>query len=168
MNGTKFSFNTSSEISGNLEFNESDLKMCMVLSSSAYKKKIKNNQLVPLKDCIVANEFDLNTENLRSYNYIDENNNQDSNKDDVAFSITYRKIDDDNVDMIVIIRGSYNDEWGGNAELTGETYDPNSVRHKSFEEAKNNIKEKICNYIKDYLFCFPYVNLIISPIAHLL
>lgn len=162
MNGTKFSFNTSSEISGNLEFNESDLKMCMVLSSSAYKKKIKNNQLVPLKDCIVANEFDLNTENLRSYNYIDENNNQDSNKNDVAFSITYRKIDENNVDMIVVIRGSYNDEWGGNAELTGETYDSAQKRHVNFSIAKDSIEKPIEQYLSQYLSQYQNVNLIIT------
>lgn len=162
MNGTKFSFNTSSEISGNAEFDESDLIMCMLLSSAAYKKKYKNNQLIPLKECIVANEFDLDTENLRSYNYLDEDNNKDSNKNDVAFSITYRKIDDDNVDMIVVIRGSYNDEWIGNAELTGETYDSAQKRHVNFSIAKDSIEKPIEQYLLQYLSQYQNVNLIIT------
>lgn len=162
MNGTKLTFNTNSEISGNAEFDESDLIMCMLLSSAAYKKKYKNNQLIPLKECIVANEFDLDTENLRSYNYLDEDNNIDSNKNDVAFSITYRKIDENNVDLIVVIRGSYNDEWIGNAELTGETYDSAQKRHVNFSIAKDSIEKPIEQYLSQYLSQYQNVNLIIT------
>lgn len=162
MNGTKFEFETNSENFGNADFNESDLMMCMVLSSAAYKKKIKNTQLIPIKECIEANGFNLSTENLRSYNYLDKNNKPDNNENNVAFSVTYRKIDENNADMIVIIRGSYNDEWGGNAKLTGETYNSDSVRHKNFEDAKNNIKKDIYDYIKEYLYSFTNVNLIIT------
>ena len=162
MNGTKFEFEANSEISGNADFNESDLMMCMVLSSAAYKKKIKNTQLIPIKECIEANGFNLNTENLCSYNYLDEDNDQDSNKDDVAFSITYRKIDEDNADMIVIIRGSYNDEWGGNAELTGETYDPTKIQHTNFLIAKESIEDPIEQYLTTYLSQYKNINLIIT------
>lgn len=162
MNGTKFTFDTNSEISGNAGFDESDLVMCMLLSSTAYNKKYKNNQLVSLKECIVANGFDLDTEDLRSYNYLDKNSNEDSNKNDVAFSITYRKIDDNNVDLIVVIRGSYNDEWGGNAELTGETYDPDQKRHANFSIAKDSIERPIEQYLSQYLSQYQNVNLIIT------
>lgn len=162
MSGTKFDFGTNSEISGNTDFNEFDLMMCMVLSSAAYEKKIKNNQLIPIKECIEANGFNLNIENLRSYNYLDADNNQDSNKDDVAFSVTYREIDKDNVDMIVIIRGSYNDEWGGNAELTGDAFDANQKQHVSFAKAKESIKIPIQQYLSKYLSQYNNVNLIIT------
>lgn len=162
MNGTKFEFETNSEITGNADFNESDLMMCMVLSSVAYENKIKNTQLIPIKECIEANGFNLNTENLRSYNYLDEDNNKDSNKNDVAFSITYRKIDENNVDLIVVIRGSYNDEWGGNAELTGETYDPDQKRHANFSIAKDSIERPIEQYLSQYLSQYQNVNLIIT------
>lgn len=162
MNGTKFTFDTNSEISGNAGFDESDLVMCMLLSSTAYKKKYKNNQLVSLKECIVAKGFDLNTEDLRSYNYLNENNNKDSNKNDVAFSITYRKIDDNNVDLIVVIRGSYNDEWSGNAELTGETYDSDQKQHTNFSIAKDSIEKPIEQYLSQYLSQYQNINLIIT------
>lgn len=162
MNGTKFTFDTNSEISGNAGFDESDLVMCMLLSSTAYKKKYKNNQLVSLKECIVAKGFDLDTEDLRSYNYLDKNSNKDSNKNDVAFSITYRKIDDNNVDLIVVIRGSYNDEWSGNAELTGETYDSDQKQHTNFSIAKDSIEKPIEQYLSQYLSQYQNINLIIT------
>ena len=161
MNGTKLTIDTNSQISGNAGFDESDLVMCMLLSSTAYDKKYKNNQLISLKECIVANGFDLNTEDLRSYNYLNENN-KDSNKNDVAFSITYRKIDDNNVDLIVVIRGSYNDEWSGNAELTGETYDSDQKQHTNFSIAKDSIEKPIEQYLSQYLSQYQNINLIIT------
>lgn len=110
----------------------------------------------------MAKGFDLNTEDLRSYNYLNENNNKDSNKNDVAFSITYRKIDDNNVDLIVVIRGSYNDEWSGNAELTGETYDSDQKQHTNFSIAKDSIEKPIEQYLSQYLSQYQNINLIIT------
>lgn len=50
-----------------------------------------------MKECIVANEFDLDTENLRSYNYLDEDNNKDS-KLVTAYSNQINIIDTKNAD----------------------------------------------------------------------
>lgn len=162
MTGTRFTYNTNSEISGNSEFNENDLKMCMILSKMAYGKKVKNHQNVELKNCIEHNRFNLSSVNLKSYNYYTENGKLESDPDNVAFSITYRENNENNIDMVVVIRGSYYNEWIGNTEITGNEYNSQQKLHKNFNDAKDTIKAEIVKYIRDYLSSYQSINLIIT------
>ncbi len=152
MTGTKISYTTNSEISGNSSFNESDLKMCMNLSEKAYKSIIKKGKSTAIESLIEKSDYELNIDDLRSYNYLnpDDESKKENIQNNVAFSLTYRK-NGDNVDLFVIIRGSYNDEWIGNTQITGDKYDSHQYIHKNFKEAEISIKRTIIKYINDFL-----------------
>lgn len=139
MTGTKFSYGNDDSELGKDDIDINDVKLCMNLSNAAYD--IKNNSEVPdtLKT-LLDNVEGYNQNSLKIYNYTVK-----TNQNDVAFSIISRDREDA-IDMIVIIRGTYFDEWKGNLQITGDEYKAQSNEHENFNNAKNTIKKDIAEY----------------------
>lgn len=139
MTGTKFSYGNDDSELGKDDIDINDVKLCMNLSNAAYD--IKNNSEVPdtLKT-LLDNVEGYNQNSLKIYNYTVK-----TNQNDVAFSIISRDREDA-IDMIVIIRGTYFDEWKGNLQITGDEYKAQSNEHENFNNAKNTIKKDITEY----------------------
>lgn len=139
MTGTKFSYGNDDSELGKDDIDINDVKLCMNLSNAAYD--IKNNSEVPdtLKT-LLDNIEGYNQNSLKIYNYTVK-----TNKNDVAFSIISRDREDA-IDMIVIIRGTYFDEWKGNLQITGDEYKAQSNEHENFNIAKDTIKKDIAEY----------------------
>ena len=139
MTGTKFSYGNDDSELGKDDIDINDVKLCMNLSNAAYD--IKNNSEVPdtLKT-LLDNIEGYNQNSLKIYNYTVK-----TNKNDVAFSIISRNREDA-IDMIVIIRGTYFDEWKGNLQITGDEYKAQSNEHENFNIAKDTIKKDITEY----------------------
>lgn len=157
MTGTKFSYvNDDSEL-GKDDIDINDVKLCMNLSNTAYD--IKNNSEVPdtLKT-LLDNIEGYNQNSLKIYNYTVK-----TNQNDVAFSIISRDREDA-IDMIVIIRGTYFDEWKGNLQITGDEYKAQSNEHENFNIAKDTIKQDIAEYYNNLYKNKPSsnINLIIT------
>ena len=108
------------------------------------------------------NENGFNENNVTLYKF---GNFGDSNKNDVAFAIAnkYSDSNDDNniVDMFVIIRGTYYDEWSGNFEITGESYS-NIDYHVNFKTAEESIKSQISKEYNKLSRLGYIINLIIT------
>lgn len=139
MTGTKFSYGNDDSELGKDDIDINDVKLCMNLSDAAYD--IKNNSEVPdtLKT-LLDNIEGYNQNSLKIYNYTVK-----TNQNDVAFSIISREREDA-IDMIVIIRGTYFDEWKGNLQITGDEYKAQSNEHENFNIAKDTIKQDITEY----------------------
>lgn len=139
MTGTKFSYGNDDSELGKDDIDINDVKLCMNLSDAAYD--IKNNSEVPdtLKT-LLDNIEGYNQNSLKIYNYTVK-----TNQNDVAFSIISRDREDA-IDMIVIIRGTYFDEWKGNLQITGDEYKAQSNEHENFNIAKDTIKQDITEY----------------------
>ena len=108
------------------------------------------------------NENGFNENNVTLYKF---GNFGDSNKNDVAFAIAnkYSDSNDDNniVDMFVIIKGTYYDEWSGNFEITGESYS-NIDYHVNFKTAEESIKSQISKEYNKLSRLGYIINLIIT------
>ena len=136
-------------------YNEDDMKMCMALSSIMYNKD-ESSIGAKLDEEIkkyIGNKANTGT---KVYNY------NDMNADNVAFAIMNRKNNDNSIDIVVVIRGTYADEWIGNPQITGESYDPSINVHYNFNLAKESIKNNILDYYNEYESKFEKVNLIIT------
>lgn len=152
-------------------YNEENMKTCMSLSYAAYFDFEESNALIRnamLEDekyvTVLTDEYinicinrGLETDNIFTMNY------SDTNPNNVAFSITYRKPKDNSniVDMFVVLRGTLDDEWQGNAQITGSSYN-NSIMHKNFELAKDSIKDYVFRYYNTLKETYSDVNLIIT------
>ncbi len=139
MTGTKFSYRNDDFELGKDDIDINDVKLCMNLSYASYD--IKNNSEIPdtLKT-LLDNIEGYNQNSLKIYNYTVK-----TNQNDVAFSIISREREDA-IDMIVIIRGTYFDEWKGNLQITGDEYKSHSNEHENFNIAKDTIKQDIVEY----------------------
>ena len=157
MTGTKFSYGNDDSEPGKDDIDINDVKLCMNLSDAAYD--IKNNSEVPdtLKT-LLDNIEGYNQNSLKIYNYTVK-----TNQNDVAFSIISRERED-TIDMIVIIRGTYFDEWKGNLQITGDEYKAQSNEHENFNIAKDTIKQDIAEYYNNLHKNKPFsnINLIIT------
>ena len=95
--------------------------------------------------------------NIISLNYGDDN------KDNSPFTVTRRENDNGTIDIFVIIRGTSEDEWQGNTELTGLTY-TDQEEHDNFYKAKDSIKPAIMTYYTEMrkTYTADKINLIIT------
>lgn len=146
-----------------LSYNENDMIMCMELSNIMYKEDIEINITEYLFSTINPKYFKINEDiPIIAYNYTNYKGEPDSDKNNSPFAIMSRINNDNSIDIIVSIRGTYNEEWEGNAELTGEAYDDKIDVHYSFDNAKNSLKERITDYYNNYCSNYKTVNLIIT------
>lgn len=166
MMGTRFIKNIDpNEIIDSPNYCEND----MVLSAkfSDYIYMMKNNSSNDFIDLVKNEEKDIFDKNsidessIKIYNF-KSIGTTDHNADNVAFAIMLRKLDDSTVDVIVVIRGTYKDEWQGNTEITGTEYDDKCTIHDNFNKANESIKPKIKKYVKKYCLDYDNVNLIIT------
>ncbi|MGN0528409.1 MAG: hypothetical protein ACI4IE_04680 [Eubacterium sp.] len=138
-------------------YSEDDMKMCMELSKAMYSAKDEETIQEELGLSVSLFDYQVEENQIFAYNYTG-----DTNADNVAYGILNRKNSDNSIDLIVAIRGTYKDEWQGNTEITGTSYDPDKNVHDNFEKAKDSIKAEILNYYNEYCVNYDKVNLIIT------
>lgn len=182
MTGTKFSIDIdSSKIIDSSDYNENDMILCMNLSNYIYgykEIKTKKNGFQKKKDVVVSydksfkdiinhkdkdffNTSKISKDSLKVYNFKHLGVN-DHNADNVAFAIMLRENGDNSADVFVVIRGTYNNEWQGNTEITGTEYNEACKEHENFQKASDSIKSTIKKYVKQYCLDYDNVNLIIT------
>lgn len=164
MNGTKFSYPTGFGVNPSFtSYSENDMKTCMDLCSAIYgDKDIKSSN--PEYATTILRIF---SDTCRKYNLKDDAelksyNILDSNKNNTFFAITNRVNNDGSIDMFVIVRGTLKDEWQGNTEITGTSYDDSMLVHDNFNKGKNSIKTAIELYYAKLLDQSSNINLIIT------
>lgn len=164
MTGTKFNYPVGFGVDSQFtSFSENDMKLCMNLSNAIYgddRVKIDNPKYSEtisnlISDICAKNKLN-NDKELILYNTID------SDKDNAAFAITNRVNDDGSIDIFVILRGTLKDEWQGNTEITGTSYDDSLLVHDNFNKGKNSIKTAIELYYAKMLEKSSTINLIIT------
>lgn len=159
MTGTIFSYSQNVNPITSDNFSEDDFKTSMALSVGIYSQK---TNFINDEFRRTLNENGFNENNVTLYKF---GNFGDSNKNGVAFAIAnkYSDSNDDNniVDMFVIIRGTYYDEWSGNFEITGESYS-NIDYHVNFKTAEESIKSQISKEYNKLSRLGYIINLIIT------
>lgn len=138
-----------------MSYNEEDMKMCMALSRAIYIDDEELSRKQSISSVFKFFNLKLLEDELKIYN-------DDANPDNVLFAILNRQNDDNSIDMIVVIRGTYNEEWQGNVQITGNTYDSSITVHDNFNKAKDSIKDDIKQYYDNYCANYDEVNLIIT------
>lgn len=181
MSGTKFTFNIDpNKTIDASKYNENDMILCMKLSNYIYGyKEIETNNKKGTEDEIeitydksfreAITKYDstffksnnISSDSVRVYNF-KHLGSIDHNADNVAFGIMLRKKDENTVDVIVVIRGTYKDEWQGNTEITGTEYNDACKVHENFQKASNSIKSAIKKYVKKNCLNYDNVNLVIT------
>ncbi|MGN1123779.1 MAG: hypothetical protein ACI4RR_05490 [Eubacterium sp.] len=166
MDGTKFIKSIDpNEAIGNSNYCENDMILSTKLSNYIYM--MKNNSSNRFIELVKEEEKDLFDKNsieessIKVYNF-KRFGNDDHNADNVAFAIMLRKTDENSVDVFVVIRGTYKDEWQGNTEITGTSYDNSIAFHDNFKKASDSIKPIIKKYVKKYCLDYDNINLIIT------
>ena len=157
MNGTVNKFYNKT-----LSYCEDDMKMCMSLSSIMYDADSELSISSNLLSEFEIRGYDIENEEIKVFHYTDVFGNTDTDKDNTPFAILNRKNSDNSVDLIVAIRGTYYDEWQGNTEITGTSYNQDKNVHDNFEKAKDSIKTEILNYYNEHCVNYYKVNLIIT------
>lgn len=139
MTGTKFSYPTNYGVGSEFSaYSEEDMKICMALSDAIYDfKSVSDNEFLD-----ITKNYGIDKENNETSFY----NMLDSNADNVAFAITNRENSDGSIDMFVVLRGTLKDEWQGNTEVTGTSFDESILVHDNFNKAKESIKSNISKY----------------------
>lgn len=159
MTGTIFSYSQNVNPITSDNFSEDDFKTSMALSVGIYSQK---TNFINDEFRRTLNENGFNENNVTLYKF---GNFGDSNKNDVAFAIAnkYSDSNDDNniVDMFVIIKGTYYDEWSGNFEITGESHS-NIDYHVNFKTAEESIKSQISKEYNKLSRLGYIINLIIT------
>lgn len=159
MTGTIFSYSQNVNPITSDNFSEDDFKTSMALSVGIYSQK---TNFINDEFRRTLNENGFYENNVTLYKF---GNFGDSNKNDVAFAIAnkYSDSNDDNniVDMFVIIKGTYYDEWSGNFEITGESYS-NIDYHVNFKTAEESIKSQISKEYNKLSRLGYIINLIIT------
>ena len=128
------------------------------------------NNIIPqkLKETIDDERLESNVQN--NHSNVLSLNYSDDNKDNAAYTVARRENDIDgdeiidNIDIFVIIRGTYKDEWQGNTEITGEEYLDGKEEHDNFYKAENEIKKGIYDYYHEMrkTYSANQINLIIT------
>ncbi len=139
-----------------LSYSETDFKMCMALSNEMYGMQKDKQVATNIKNLVDDNFEKVTSNEITVKNYTD-----DKNPDNVAFAMLNRK-NESSIDIIVSIRGSYNEEWQGNVQLTGAAYSASQLVHENFNKAKESIKNDIIDYCNQYAKDYDKVNLIIT------
>ena len=164
---------TNSELAAAEEFTYSETtksaglaQICSLFSLMAYRDCAMNKN-----DILVTSTSDsakallgtsLNAhgfQHLYSYNYPDDptydyitamDNNPGTHTS--LYTIGHRLIKDASGiyrdQLIVVFRGTYDQEWYGNFDMTGTSYDPDFDYHVSFQLAVNDAMEDLGSYIK--------------------
>lgn len=123
-------------------YDEDDMKLCMRFSKAAYSENFSES--VPDEIISIAKSKDFNTNGLIS------NNAHKGRKEENNISYTilpnFSKTSN-SVDVYVILRGTTEEEWQGNMDITGEDY--KDVRqHQSFLNGSEYLKNKINRYFE--------------------
>ena len=157
-------------------YSDADMRMCMDLSDNVYSKS-KNIQSIVQFEHTNYIDYSIPTQLPNVFQRYGINNSlndilsacyKDDNKDNVAFTVCRRENDFNNddvvdsVDVIVIIRGTLDDEWQGNVEITGTEYDSSQKEHDSFYKATDSIKEGVKAYYDTLNYNEEDINLIIT------
>lgn len=171
MYGTQFIPSIDTAVDNGL-YSEEEMKLCALLSMVTYNTdniQVDNNlktkpnsdfDLVEFLDSNVFSEYSLKSNSLEIYNYFD-GREINTNPDDAPLYII-TKDNGDSCKMYVAIRGTYKDEWVGNTEITGTSYDSEKTTHDNFEKAKNNIKQIIFDYYTDLSTKYEYIDLVVT------
>lgn len=119
-------------------YNERDMKLCMDLSYTIYNVNKENDGENAKADTTAS--F-INIVEQAGYivvnNYaVIQNEFNDRNPDNVEFAVLNRKIDDDTIDIIVVIRGTLDEEWNGNVQITGTSYNEEQKVHDNFNKQR--------------------------------
>ncbi len=140
MYGTSFYFEGDYGITGSDYFDVNDMKMCMDLSNEIYN--IKSNNCENSTTNLLRDKYHCNFSEKIVKNF------HNGIKEDAPLVLASRE-KTNCVDIIAVIRGTDEDEWQGNTELTGTSYNPNQTTHYNFEKGKDSIKAAIELYYRD-------------------
>lgn len=141
-------------------YSENDMKLCMNLSKIMYSQENNKDISDSLKKFVTDDiEQPLNVVDDK---IIAKNYDNDYNPNNVAFAILNRKTGNDTLDIIVVIRGTYRDEWVSNTEITGTEYNSSKYTHYGFENGEKSIMDSVKNYYNSYNDKFKNINLIIT------
>ena len=164
MAGTKFNYPEGFGVDSQFtSFSENDMKICMSLSASIYgNKSVKSSNPEYSEKIKTFFKNDCQNNGLNYDNELILYNTLDSNKDNAAFALTNRVNEDGSIDMFVVIRGTLKDEWQGNTEITGTSYDDSMIVHDNFNKGKESIKTAIEIYYAKLLEKSSNINLIIT------
>ena len=164
MTGTKFNYPAGFGVDSQFtSFSENDMKICMSLSASIYgNKSVKSSNPEYSEKIKTFFKNDCKNNGLNYDNELILYNTLDSNKDNAAFALTNRVNEDGTIDMFVVIRGTLKDEWQGNTEITGTSYDDSIIVHDNFNKGKDSIKTAIEIYYAKLLEKSSNINLIIT------
>lgn len=164
MTGTKFNYPAGFGVDSQFtSFSENDMKICMSLSASIYgNKSVKSSNPEYSEKIKTFFKNDCKNNGLNYDNELILYNTLDSNKDNAAFALTNRVNKDGSIDMFVVIRGTLKDEWQGNTEITGTSYDDSIIVHDNFNKGKDSIKTAIEIYYAKLLEKSSNINLIIT------
>ena len=156
MYGTPFLYGSNDvSITGNEYYNEDDMILCANLSAMIYDNKSKYSFVKNNSNFLNTNNIE--TEDVKYYNYL-----FDTNSNNVAFALMNIIENEQTAKMIVVIRGTYNDEWQGNMQITGASYNPDSTTHFNFDKAAKSIKSQINSYYNYLKRQYQYVYLMIT------
>ena len=121
-------------------YDEDDMKLCMRFSKAAYSKKFSES--VPDEIISIAKLKDFNTNGLISSNA--HKGRKEENNISYTILPNFSKTSN-SVDLYVILRGTTEEEWQGNMDITGEDY--KDVRqHQSFLNGSEYLRNKINQY----------------------
>ncbi len=148
-----------------------DMKLCMKLSYLAYENDTDNQlneaELNPIPPLLLTKLTEKFHRPVMQYNYKEafsiKDNEAEAAKNNVAYTVTSRENADGTIDIFAIIRGTLNDEWVGNVEITGTEYNP-KPEHDNFYKAAESIQQGIKNYYDtlDDFYTADKINLIIT------
>ena len=143
-------------------YNTDDMKLCILLSSRIYGTEKKNNSNDVI-NALLADDDNIDLSEFNTENVVHKNTS-DKNPDNVSFAMLTRegKTSNNEVDIIVVIRGTLWAEWQGNVQITGDEYNESLTTHENFEKAKESMKEDIQNYYNEYAQGYDRVNLIVT------
>lgn len=150
-------------------FNKDDMTMCVNLCKNVRQNAIYNTTTYIESDNTDNEEDDKPELRRGEYDYYTENieyrNVYYNTKSRTPFLTVYRKNRTTNaVDLIVVVTSTTGEQWSGNAEITGESYDYERNEHYNYEAGKNSIKYGITQAYGDIKKLFPSsdINLIIT------
>lgn len=78
-------------------------------------------------------------------------------EDGVSFALAHKPVSNNEVELVVVIKGTTGNEWFGNMNI-GE----NTERHKSFEQANKEVQQTIIGYINDYKLNNVNINFLVT------
>ena len=110
-----------------------------------YSPKKEKDNLVEDKNTPVVLHAHLKWEGFKE---IDSKNYGNSIVHDISYTLAYKEVNNDELLLVVILRGTDGVEWFGNMDIWEVGTSP-SDRHFSFEQANKGLWDKINKYIAD-------------------